>query len=206
ACQPALARSRSPSGAMDRPPPPRHSSGRGGGPIGPRAPLLNALGPLVANPTSLTDAEVDDLVAFVRDGLLTSSRRARGLRNPPQRGDPCSSSSSDLDQAQLAQERLVVPVVGFVRDLTIREPRHVYIVEDERFASGRDVAGGRGEWTGVRSGGTRLEHAGVGLLDDAADLVFDIRKGSYEHAVPGHDLINAAQLRTWRIDLRGRAV
>jgi cytochrome c peroxidase len=50
------------------------------GPIGPRAPLLNALDPLVASPTFLSDAEIDHLVAFVRDGLLDPRARAERLR------------------------------------------------------------------------------------------------------------------------------
>lgn len=44
------------------------------GAIGPTAPLLTALDPLLAKPTVLTASEFDDLVAFVRDALL--DRRA----------------------------------------------------------------------------------------------------------------------------------
>jgi cytochrome c peroxidase len=40
------------------------------GPIGPTAPLLAALDPLLATPIKLTPAEIDDLVAFVSKGLL----------------------------------------------------------------------------------------------------------------------------------------
>jgi cytochrome c peroxidase len=44
------------------------------GPTGPTEPLLAALDPLLAKPIALTPSEADDLVAFVRDGLL--DRRA----------------------------------------------------------------------------------------------------------------------------------
>jgi cytochrome c peroxidase len=40
------------------------------GPIGPRAPLLAALDPLLASPITLTASEFDDLVTFVRSALL----------------------------------------------------------------------------------------------------------------------------------------
>jgi cytochrome c peroxidase len=50
------------------------------GPIGPIAPLIEALDPRVATPTKLTAAEFHDLVAFVRDGLLDERARPRALR------------------------------------------------------------------------------------------------------------------------------
>jgi cytochrome c peroxidase len=50
------------------------------GPIGPVAPLLAALDPLLATPIGLTPAEVDDLVAFVRDGLLDPRATPARLR------------------------------------------------------------------------------------------------------------------------------
>jgi cytochrome c peroxidase len=50
------------------------------GPIGPTAPLLAALDPRLAAPTGLTKAEVDDLVAFVRDGLLDPRATPARLR------------------------------------------------------------------------------------------------------------------------------
>jgi cytochrome c peroxidase len=50
------------------------------GPTGPRAPLLDALDPLLANPIVLTDSEFDDLVAFVRDALLDPRAAPARLR------------------------------------------------------------------------------------------------------------------------------
>jgi cytochrome c peroxidase len=49
-------------------------------PTGPAAPLLAALDPLLATPIDLTPAEVDDLVAFVRDGLLDPRATPARLR------------------------------------------------------------------------------------------------------------------------------
>src|SRR5262249_21316843 len=40
------------------------------GPIGPVDDMLARLDPLLADPPTLSDEQVDDLVAFVRDGLL----------------------------------------------------------------------------------------------------------------------------------------
>jgi cytochrome c peroxidase len=55
------------------------------GPTGPRAPLLAALDPLLANPIVLSDAEFEDLVVFVRDALLDRRVVAANLRRlvPP---------------------------------------------------------------------------------------------------------------------------
>jgi cytochrome c peroxidase len=50
------------------------------GPIGPVAPLLAAVDPLLAKRIDLTPAEVDDLVAFVRDGLLDPRATPARLR------------------------------------------------------------------------------------------------------------------------------
>ncbi len=50
------------------------------GPIGPSAPLLAALDPLLGTPIDLTPGEVDDLVAFVRDGLLDPRATPAKLR------------------------------------------------------------------------------------------------------------------------------
>jgi cytochrome c peroxidase len=50
-------------------------------PIGPRAPLLSVLDPRLAMPLVLTPSEFDDLVAFVRDGLLDSRARPERLRH-----------------------------------------------------------------------------------------------------------------------------
>jgi cytochrome c peroxidase len=62
------------------------------GPTGPRAPLLDALDPLLVNPIVLTDSEFDDLVAFVRDALLDPRATPARLRKlvPAQvpSGDP----------------------------------------------------------------------------------------------------------------------
>jgi cytochrome c peroxidase len=61
------------------------------GPIGPRAPLLSALDPLVASPTFLSDAEIDDLVAFVRDGLLDPRARPERPRRLVPKSVPSGS-------------------------------------------------------------------------------------------------------------------
>ena len=50
------------------------------GPTAPVAPLLAALDPRLAKPIDLTPAEVDDLVAFVRDGLLDPRATPARLR------------------------------------------------------------------------------------------------------------------------------
>jgi cytochrome c peroxidase len=50
------------------------------GPTGPRQPLLDALDPLLATPIVLTDAQLADLVAFVRDALLDPRARPSRLR------------------------------------------------------------------------------------------------------------------------------
>jgi cytochrome c peroxidase len=51
------------------------------GPVGPRAALLIALDPRLATPLVLAPTEIDDLVAFVRDGLLDPRARAERLRH-----------------------------------------------------------------------------------------------------------------------------
>jgi cytochrome c peroxidase len=51
------------------------------GPIGPTTPLLEALDPLLRRPIDLTPAEFDDLVAFVRDGLLDPRATTARLRS-----------------------------------------------------------------------------------------------------------------------------
>jgi cytochrome c peroxidase len=51
------------------------------GPIGPTAPLLEALDPLLRRPIDLTPPEFDDLVAFVRDGLLDQRATPARLRS-----------------------------------------------------------------------------------------------------------------------------
>jgi cytochrome c peroxidase len=50
------------------------------GPIGPTAPLLEALDPQLATPIRLSSAELDDLVVFVRDALLDERATPRELR------------------------------------------------------------------------------------------------------------------------------
>jgi cytochrome c peroxidase len=49
-------------------------------PTGPIDPVLARLDPLLATPITLTDAEIDDLVAFVRDGLLDPRAKPENLR------------------------------------------------------------------------------------------------------------------------------
>jgi cytochrome c peroxidase len=51
------------------------------GPLGPSAPVLERLDPRLRAPAALTDAEVGDLVAFVRDGLLDPAARPARLRH-----------------------------------------------------------------------------------------------------------------------------
>ena len=51
------------------------------GPLGPIQPLLDRLDSRVANPTLLADHEIEDLLAFVRDGLLDSRATPARLRN-----------------------------------------------------------------------------------------------------------------------------
>jgi len=50
------------------------------GPLGPMAPVLSRLDPLVANPIHLTDEEFRQLVDFVTDGLLDARARPADLR------------------------------------------------------------------------------------------------------------------------------
>ena len=50
------------------------------GPLGPMAPVLSRLDPLVANPIHLTDEEFRQLVDFVRDGLLDSRAKPDQIR------------------------------------------------------------------------------------------------------------------------------
>jgi cytochrome c peroxidase len=50
------------------------------GPMGPIAPVLDRLDPLLQTPTQLTDGEFDDLVEFVRNGLLDPAARPQRLR------------------------------------------------------------------------------------------------------------------------------
>jgi cytochrome c peroxidase len=51
------------------------------GPLGPMQPLLDGLDSRVANPTVLSDEEFEDLLAFVRDGLLDSRASPSRLRH-----------------------------------------------------------------------------------------------------------------------------
>src|SRR5262249_29630466 len=91
-------------------------------------------------------------------------------------------------------------------DPAIREASHVHVVQHEWLASWRNVAGRRGEWAGMRAGCTRLEYARISLQDRSPHLMFDVWKCAHDDAVPGQDLIDASQLRTRGIDVRGRAV
>jgi cytochrome c peroxidase len=51
------------------------------GPIGPVAPVLERLDPLLRQPVELTEQEFDALVAFVRNGLLDPAARPERLRH-----------------------------------------------------------------------------------------------------------------------------
>jgi cytochrome c peroxidase len=50
------------------------------GPMGPMAPVLARLDPLLATPITLTDRQFNQLVAFVRDGLLDRRATPENLR------------------------------------------------------------------------------------------------------------------------------
>ena len=50
------------------------------GPVGPSAPVLARLDPLLRAPVSLDDEDFDALVDFVRDGLLDPAARPERLR------------------------------------------------------------------------------------------------------------------------------
>jgi cytochrome c peroxidase len=50
------------------------------GPIGPMAPVLERLDPLLANPIYLTDEEFRQWVDFVRNGLLDPRAKPENLR------------------------------------------------------------------------------------------------------------------------------
>jgi cytochrome c peroxidase len=50
------------------------------GPLGPMAPVLARLDPLLATPVTLTDQQFNQLVAFVRDGLLDRRAMPENLR------------------------------------------------------------------------------------------------------------------------------
>ena len=50
------------------------------GPVGPSAPALQRLDPRLSAATTLSDEELRDLVAFVRDGLLDRSAEPQRLR------------------------------------------------------------------------------------------------------------------------------
>jgi cytochrome c peroxidase len=50
------------------------------GPLGPSAPVLDRLDPLLRRPVVLTDDEFEALVLFLRDGLLDPGARASRLR------------------------------------------------------------------------------------------------------------------------------
>ena len=49
------------------------------GPVGPIEPVLQAIDPLVANPTRLREAEIQDLVRFVGEGLLDPQAKSANL-------------------------------------------------------------------------------------------------------------------------------
>jgi cytochrome c peroxidase len=51
------------------------------GPIGPVRPLLSRLDPLVSSPRRISSDQLDDLVAFVGDGLLDPRARPQSLRH-----------------------------------------------------------------------------------------------------------------------------
>ena len=51
------------------------------GPLGPIEPLLDGLDSRVASPTVLSDEEFEDLLAFVRDGLLHPRASPARLRH-----------------------------------------------------------------------------------------------------------------------------
>jgi cytochrome c peroxidase len=50
------------------------------GPMGPIAPVLERVDPILASPIMLTDEQFGQLIAFVRDGLLDPRARPEHLR------------------------------------------------------------------------------------------------------------------------------
>src|SRR6201989_1673303 len=74
------------------------------GPIGPTAPLVEALDPRLATPTELAPAEFDDLLAFVRDALLDPRAPPEKLRKLVPREVPSGRPvlSFEFDRARRA--------------------------------------------------------------------------------------------------------
>jgi cytochrome c peroxidase len=50
------------------------------GPLGPMAPVLARLDPILSTPITLTESQFDQLLAFVRDGLLDPRATPERLR------------------------------------------------------------------------------------------------------------------------------
>jgi cytochrome c peroxidase len=77
------------------------------GPIGPTAPLVAVLDPRLATPIELTPAEFDDLLAFVRDGLLDPRATPEKLRKLVPRKVPSGRPvlSFEFDRAHRAAAR-----------------------------------------------------------------------------------------------------
>jgi len=73
-------------------------------PIGPMAPVLARLDPLLATPLELRPDEVHDLVAFVRDGLLDERARKENLCKLVPRGVPSGFSLLQFERCP-ARER-----------------------------------------------------------------------------------------------------
>ena len=80
------------------------------GSSGPLEPILARLDPLLATPKLLTGTQFDDLLAFVRDGLLdprTTPRSCASSRHTPSRaGAPRSRSSSAAKPRRTAPDAL----------------------------------------------------------------------------------------------------
>ena len=69
-------------------------------PIGPMAPVLARLDPLLVTPLELRSDEFHDLVAFVRDGLLDGRDRRENLCKLVPRSVPSGFSVLQFEQCQ----------------------------------------------------------------------------------------------------------
>ena len=66
------------------------------GPLGPMQPLLDRLDSRIANPPLLSEEEFEDLLAFVRDGLLDSRANPARLRHLIPQHVPSGQACADL--------------------------------------------------------------------------------------------------------------
>jgi cytochrome c peroxidase len=86
------------------------------GPLGPRAPLLDALDPLIASPIVLTDSQFDDLVAFVRDGPLDPRATPARLRKLVPAHIPSGDPPLTFEFDRMQRAPSTAPAVGNERN------------------------------------------------------------------------------------------